>query len=655
MALLPCALLAAAAAYAPSARLPVERIRAEGIAHRSASSPPLMQLRSDRQTADKDADDKQGPPSPFTLQQQRDGWDDVREAIIDAKTDRQPAYDLLKQKYDDVRETVDPALRMSKVLAAEALQVAAKASLSGAQVALDAAAKSGTKKRQKAAQKAASKPGAPLQLALTFGTLGSIFVLPIAFTLYITGMAPKMPDPSSLALPSVDQITLPKMPDPSSLALPSVEQITLPKLDNDMITSLLPPRSAPPPAAVSPAAPALPVAAPTPVRPTAPLPAKGAVAIIQESTRDESIASPTAQSTARAFTTPAATAPAATAPAATAPAATAPAVAPRAARSDGGARSPEKDSNQPPLITYAALGAVAVPSLLYARTLTPDAISNVSSTLSDAFQATATREVATVEGTEMAEPTAAAEPPADILAVPTPVAAASEAAAPAAPAPSPAAPSPISAAAASPSEAMLAQTVVEARKALAAPEVGAEWLQKYRQTLAGVERAVERQTAADAGSAAESIGVASRRDKASAPGRRRGRGGDDRAARLALSAATGAVVFLALRPGAAATVASMLPTIQGRVFTFMAALGGAVSSNMRLVLASILPILASIGTTGRAVAATVSAAAVALGSSACARAWVVVHSFLKGCVTAAAAVSQACAGLHQWALTLLAA
>ena len=330
-------------------------------------------------------------------------------------------------------------------------------------------------------------------------------------------------------------------------------------------------------------------------------------------------------------------------------------MAPRAARSDGGARSPEKDSNQPPLITYAALGAVAVPSLLYARTLTPDAISNVSSTLSDAFQATATREVATVEGTEMAEPTAAAEPPADILAVPTPVAAASEAAAPAAPAPSPAAPSPISAAAASPSEAMLAQTVVEARKALAAPEVGAEWLQKYRQTLAGVERAVERQTAADAGSAAESIGVASRRDKASAPGRRRGRGGDDRAARLALSAATGAVVFLALRPGAAATVASMLPTIQGRVFTFMAALGGAVSSNMRLVLASILPILASIGTTGRAVAATVSAAAVALGSSACARAWVVVHSFLKGCVTAAAAVSQACAGLHQWALTLLAA
>ena len=621
MALLPCALLAAAAAYAPSARLPVERIRAEGIAHRSASSPPLMQLRSDRQTADKDADDKQGPPSPFTLQQQRDGWDDVREAIIDAKTDRQPAYDLIKQKYDDVRETVDPALRMSKVLAAEALQVAAKASLSGAQVALDAAAKSGTKKRQKAAQKAASKPGAPLQLALTFGTLGSIFVLPIAFTLYITGMAPKMPDPSSLALPSV-------------------EQITLPKLDNDMITSLPPPRSAPPPAAVSPAAPALPVAAPTPVRPTAPLPAKGAVAIIQESTRDESIASPTAQSTARAFTTPAATAPA---------------VAPRAARSDGGARSPEKDSNQPPLITYAALGAVAVPSLLYARTLTPDAISNVSSTLSDAFQATATREVATVEGTEMAEPTAAAEPPADILAVPTPVAAASEAAAPAAPAPSPAAPSPISAAAASPSEAMLAQTVVEARKALAAPEVGAEWLQKYRQTLAGVERAVERQTAADAGSAAESIGVASRRDKASAPGRRRGRGGDDRAARLALSAATGAVVFLALRPGAAATVASMLPTIQGRVFTFMAALGGAVSSNMRLVLASILPILASIGTTGRAVAATVSAAAVALGSSACARAWVVVHSFLKGCVTAAAAVSQACAGLHQWALTLLAA
>ena len=645
MALLPCALLAAAAAYAPSARLPVERIRAEGIAHRSASSPPLMQLRSDRQTADKDADDKQGPPSPFTLQQQRDGWDDVREAIIDAKTDRQPAYDVLKQKYDDVRETVDPALRMSKVLAAEALQVAAKASLSGAQVALDAAAKSGTKKRQKAAQKAASKPGAPLQLALTFGTLGSIFVLPIAFTLYITGMAPKMPDPSSLALPSVDQITLPKMPDPSSLALPSVEQITLPKLDNDMITSLLPPRSAPPPAAVSPAAPALPVAAPTPVRPTASLPAKGAVAIIQESTRDESIASPTAQSTARAFTTPAATAPAATAPA----------VAPRAARSDGGARSPEKDSNQPPLITYAALGAVAVPSLLYARTLTPDAISNVSSTLSDAFQATATREVATVEGTEMAEPTAAAEPPADILAVPTPVAAASEAAAPAAPAPSPAAPSPISAAAASPSEAMLAQTVVEARKALAAPEVGAEWLQKYRQTLAGVERAVERQTAADAGSAAESIGVASRRDKASAPGRRRGRGGDDRAARLALSAATGAVVFLALRPGAAATVASMLPTIQGRVFTFMAALGGAVSSNMRLVLASILPILASIGTTVRAVAATVSAAAVALGSSACARAWVVVHSFLKGCVTAAAAVSQACAGLHQWALTLLAA
>ena len=330
-------------------------------------------------------------------------------------------------------------------------------------------------------------------------------------------------------------------------------------------------------------------------------------------------------------------------------------MAPRAARSDGGARSPEKDSNQPPLITYAALGAVAVPSLLYARTLTPDAISNVSSTLSDAFQATATREVATVEGTEMAEPTAAAEPPADILAVPTPVAAASEAAAPAAPAPSPAAPSPISAAAASPSEAMLAQTVVEARKALAAPEVGAEWLQKYRQTLAGVERAVERQTAADAGSAAESIGVASRRDKASAPGRRRGRGGDDRAARLALSAATGAVVFLALRPGAAATVASMLPTIQGRVFTFMAALGGAVSSNMRLVLASILPILASIGTTVRAVAATVSAAAVALGSSACARAWVVVHSFLKGCVTAAAAVSQACAGLHQWALTLLAA
>ena len=646
MALLPCALLAAAAAYAPSARLPVERICAEGIAHRSASSAPLMQLfRSDRQTADKDADDKQGPPSPFTLQQQRDGWDDVREAIIDAKADRQPAYDVLKQKYDDVRETVDPALRMSKVLAAEALQVAAKASLSGAQMALDAAAKSGTKKRQKAAQKAASKPGAPLQLALTFGTLGSIFVLPIAFTLYITGMAPKMPHPSSLALPSVDQITLPKMPDPSSLALPSVEQITLPKLDNDMITSLLPPRSAPPPAAVSPAAPALPVAAPTPVRPTAPLPAKGAVAIIQESTRDESIASPTAQSTARAFTTPAATAPAAIAPA----------VASRAARSDGGARSPEKDSNQPPLITYAALGAVAVPSLLYARTLTPDAISNVSSTLSDAFQATATREVATVEGTEMTEPTAAAEPSADILAVPTSVAAASEAAAPAAAAPSPAAPSPISAAAASPSEAMLAQTVVEARKALAAPEVGAEWLQKYRQTLAGVERAVERQTAADAGSAAESMGVASRRDKASAPGRRRGRGGDDRAARLALSAATGAVVFLALRPGAAAAVASMLPTIQGRVFTFMAALGGAASSSMKLVLASVLPILASIGTTGRAVAATVSAAAVALGSSACARAWVVVHSFLKGCVTAAAAVSQACAGLHQWALTLLAA
>ena len=51
MALLPCALLAAAAAYAPSARLPVERIRAEGIAHRAASSAPLMQLfRSDRQT-----------------------------------------------------------------------------------------------------------------------------------------------------------------------------------------------------------------------------------------------------------------------------------------------------------------------------------------------------------------------------------------------------------------------------------------------------------------------------------------------------------------------------------------------------------------------------------------------------------------------------